>query len=256
MTRVALLHGAYGAPQDWDGAVAASGTDARLLHLPDGGAIPESIEVNEVWEHVVDALVEQVAQLPPGPVVVGGYSLGARLALAVALRPAVRPRLRGLLLVAGTAGLEDPAARARRAVVDDERAAWLARDPRAFLDDFWTLPLFAGLADHPGRRALLDDRIARASASPAGLARLMRGLSVGRMTPLWAALPSLRVPVVVVNGARDADYVATGHRLVSALPDARAVVIEGAGHALLLEAPSAVGAALSDLVASSLSESP
>jgi pimeloyl-ACP methyl ester carboxylesterase len=246
MTTVVLAHGAWGAPADWDDAVAAAGLDHTVrIDLVDVSVMTETTEVNEIWNHVIDGLA---SSLPPGPLALGGYSLGARLMLSLALHPSVRPRLAGLLLVAGTAGVEDPATRAARAVVDDERAAWQARDPAAFLAAFWELPLFAGLRDHPRREDLLAARIARAGVAPARLAHLMRGLSVGRMPSLWSALPSLSAPVVVVNGARDAEYVAVGERLIAVLPRARHVIVEGASHALLLEAPSTVGANLSHLV--------
>jgi 2-succinyl-6-hydroxy-2,4-cyclohexadiene-1-carboxylate synthase len=246
MTTIVVAHGAWGAPADWDDAVAAAGmADVVRIDLVDVSLMTETTEVNQIWKYVIDGLA---SSLPPGPLLLGGYSLGARLMLALALHPSVRPRLAGLLLVAGSAGLEDEAARAARAVVDDERATGQARDPAAFLAAFWGLPLFAGLRDHPRREALLAARIARASVSPARLAHLMRGLSVGRMPSLWSALPSLSAPVVIVNGARDGEYVAVGERMTAALPRARHVVVEGASHALLLEAPSTVGASLSHLV--------
>jgi len=246
MTRVVLAHGAWGAPSDWDDAVAAAGlADTVRLDLVDISVTTESIEVNDMWNHVVGTIA---AALPSGPLLLAGYSLGARLTLGLALHPSVRPRLAGLLLVAGTAGLDDAAARAARVVVDDERSAWQARDPQGFLEAFWTLPLFAGLRDHPRRAALLAERTARARVAPQRLAFLMRGLSVGRMPSLWSALPTLDVPVIVENGALDRDYVAVGERLVAALPQARHVIVEGASHALLLEAPSTVGASLAELV--------
>lgn len=246
MTRVVLLHGAWGAPTDWDDAIAAAGLPHA--HRPDRidiSTIAEGIEVTEVWNRVVDRLA---ADLPPGPLVLGGYSLGGRLALALALHPLVAPRLLGLLVVAATAGLEGDDARAARRVVDDERAAWQARDPRGFLEAFWSLPLFAGLQLHPRRVALLDARVARASLAPARLARLMAGLSVGRMPPLWSSLSAIAAPTVIMSGERDVDAVATSRRLTSSIAGATHVVVEGAGHALLLEAPSAVGDALLRLV--------
>jgi 2-succinyl-6-hydroxy-2,4-cyclohexadiene-1-carboxylate synthase len=246
MTTVVLAHGAWGAPSDWDDVVAAAGlVDTHRLDLVDISASTETIEVNEVWKVAIDTIA---SGLPSGPLLLAGYSLGARLMLGLALHPAVRSRLAGLLLVAGTAGVDAPAARAARAVVDDERAAWQARDPATFLAAFWDLPLFAGLREHPRRAELLAERTARAQLAPARLAHLMRGLSVGRMPSLWSALPSLSVPVVVVNGALDRDYVLVGERLLSVLPRARQVIVEGASHALLLEAPSTMGATLRDLV--------
>jgi 2-succinyl-6-hydroxy-2,4-cyclohexadiene-1-carboxylate synthase len=244
MTTVVLAHGAWGSPSDWD-AAAAGLADVNRLDLVDVSENTEAIELNELWNRALDVIA---AGLPSVPLLLAGYSLGARLMLGLALHPVVRPRLAGLLLVAGTAGLDDPVARATRVVIDDERAAWQARDPEGFLAAFWELPLFVGLREHPRRAMWLVERTARAQVAPARLAHLMRGLSVGRMPSLWSALPSLSVPVVVMNGARDADYVGLGERLVSALPRGRHVVVEGASHALLLEAPSTVGATLRDLV--------
>ncbi|MBW3653618.1 MAG: alpha/beta hydrolase, partial [Actinobacteria bacterium] len=52
------------------------------------------------------------------------------------------------------------------------------------------------------------------------------------------------IPVTVLAGARDPKYVALGERLARALPRARLEVVAGAGHALALEAPAAVAAAI------------
>ena len=246
MSTVVLAHGAWGGPSDWDAAVAAATLDGAVrLDLLDVSVDSDVIEMNDLWNHIIGRVA---AGLPSGPLFLAGYSLGARLMLGLALHPSVRPRLAGLLLVAGTAGLDDPVARAGRAMIDDERAAFQARDPEGFLTAFWELPLFAGLRAHPRRALWLAERTARAQVAPARLAHLMRGLSVGRMPSLWSALPSLSVPVVIMNGARDVDYVGLGERLVSALPRGRHVVVEGASHALLLETPSMVGATLRELV--------
>jgi pimeloyl-ACP methyl ester carboxylesterase len=64
------------------------------------------------------------------------------------------------------------------------------------------------------------------------------------MAPLWARLGELTMPVTVVAGERDERYVALGERLAAALPDGELTVVPGAGHALPLEAPAAVAAAI------------
>ena len=64
------------------------------------------------------------------------------------------------------------------------------------------------------------------------------------MTPLWDRLVELRMPVAVLAGERDAKFVALGRRLAQALPLATLTIVAGAGHALPLEAPAAVAAAL------------
>lgn len=178
--------------------------------------------------------------------------MGARLALALALRPALSARLSGLVLVAGTAGLDGHGAgddgaelRATRATLDDARAAALLADPETYLRSFWQLPLFDSLRDHPDHDALLAARIARIGRRPTSLAAWMAGLSVGRQPPLWHALAPLRaIPVVVVAGTRDDAYVAHARRFAAQLPHAHIRWAEGCGHALLVEAPQIVARAL------------
>src|SRR5690606_22141607 len=61
-----------------------------------------------------------------GPATYVGYSMGARMALHVATEvPAV---VRGLVLIGGTPGIEDPAERAARRARDAELAARIRRD--------------------------------------------------------------------------------------------------------------------------------
>jgi glycyl-tRNA synthetase beta chain len=91
MTTVVLAHGAWGAPSDWDAAVAAAGLgDVNSLDLIDVSGNTETIEINEVWNSALDVIA---AGLPSGPLLLAGYSLGARLMLGLALHPVVRPRL-------------------------------------------------------------------------------------------------------------------------------------------------------------------
>jgi pimeloyl-ACP methyl ester carboxylesterase len=249
VTTAVLLHGAYGSPDDWTHVCDGVGLTVSCPAL-DEQLAPEELagtDVEAIGPRLLDRLEER---LPSGPLVLGGYSLGARLALGLAQRPSVAARTQGLLLVSGTAGLEGPEERAVRAALDDTRAAALAADPAGFLRAFWSLPLFAGLDAHPWREALLAARIARATAHPARLARLMRGLSVGRMAPLWSDLGRVQARSTVLCGALDVDYVRHGRRLAGSLPDATLQVVGGVGHALLVEAPQEVRRALDTLVRS------
>jgi 2-succinyl-6-hydroxy-2,4-cyclohexadiene-1-carboxylate synthase len=52
------------------------------------------------------------------------------------------------------------------------------------------------------------------------------------------------MPATVLAGARDAKFVALGERLAAALPRAELVVVEGAGHGIPREDPSAVASAI------------
>jgi iron(III) transport system permease protein len=71
-------------------------------------------------------------------------------------------------------------------------------------------------------------------------AAALRGLGTGVMEPLWERLGELTLPVTLVVGERDEKFRAIGERMAAGLPDARLVVVPGAGHAVQLEAPEVV----------------
>jgi pimeloyl-ACP methyl ester carboxylesterase len=64
------------------------------------------------------------------------------------------------------------------------------------------------------------------------------------MEPVWDRLGELRMPAVVLAGERDAKFSELGRRLAEGLPEATFTLVPGAGHALPLEAPAAVAAAI------------
>jgi 2-succinyl-6-hydroxy-2,4-cyclohexadiene-1-carboxylate synthase len=173
------------------------------------------------------------------PFVLAGYSMGGRIALHAAL--GLGERVRRLVLVGASPGLADPAERAARRREDEALAARLvAGSLEAFLREWAALPLFAGMPRGVAEQADADRR----RNTAAGLAAALRGLGTGVMPSLWERLPGLAVPVTLVVGARDAKFRAIAERMAAALPDARVVVAEGAGHAVQLEAPDVVAAAV------------
>jgi 2-succinyl-6-hydroxy-2,4-cyclohexadiene-1-carboxylate synthase len=175
--------------------------------------------------------------------------MGARLALHVAVaRPA---DVRGLVLVGGTPGIEDDAARAERRAHDDSQAAELrAGGVDAFLRRWLALPMFAGLPAW----ARFDDERRRNTAE--GLASSLELAGTGAQASLWPHVPDLaaRVPVLAVTGAEDAKFTAIAEHMAAlgaagaaerpiAHPElSRGIVaraIPGAGHAAHLERPAA-----------------
>ncbi len=187
------------------------------------------------------ACVQDAAGLMRAPGVLAGYSQGGRLALHVAL---AHPELvRRLVLVSATAGIEDRAERARRRAADAALAAWMEADGRLMTEvaDRWgAQPLFAAQSPAVAAAARAD----RLSNAPVHLAAALRGIGTGAMGPLWDRLGELAMPVVVLAGERDEKYVALAERLAAAVPDATLAIVPGAGHALPLEAPAAVAAAV------------
>jgi 2-succinyl-6-hydroxy-2,4-cyclohexadiene-1-carboxylate synthase len=235
IVRLVLLHGFTATGRSWDAVrrrIAAGAYDDVLApdqrgHGTKGAERPATIE----------AQVEELRQ--DEPYALAGYSMGGRIALHVAL---AQPELvRRLVLVSTTAGIESAEGRADRRRTDDELAEGLERAGLEAFARWWGgQPLFAGQPPEVAAAARAD----RLRNTAAGLAASLRGMGTGAMTPVWDRLHELTMPATVVVGERDAKFRALGERLAAGLPDAELVVVPKAGHAVHLEAPNAVAAAL------------
>jgi 2-succinyl-6-hydroxy-2,4-cyclohexadiene-1-carboxylate synthase len=232
---VVLLHGFGGTGRAWDGVaqeLRREGYRPLAPDLPGHGSASRFAPPITFEGCVTDVLVNA-----PERFTLCGYSLGSRIALHVAL--AAPERVRRLVLVSSTPGIEDGAERAARRRADAELAEVLERRPfEEFIERWRTQPLFA--EDPPA-----VDRLARADQrrnDPLALAAVLRGIGTGQMQPLWERLGELTMPVTVVVGERDAKFRALGQRIVSLLPDGELAVVAG-GHNLPLENPRALATA-------------
>lgn len=231
-----LLHGFGGTGASWDAVRSQVPAETYRPLAPD---LPGHGTASALRPCTIEACVEYVLALAPDRFALAGYSMGGRVALALATQ--VPQRITALGLVATTAGLDDPAERAARRGADAELADWIAgHDLDAVADRWLGQPLFAG--DPPAAHAAA--RLDMARSTPDGLAASLRQAGTGAMVPRWDRLGALTMPVTVVVGERDAKFRAIGARLAGAIPTARTVVVPGAGHALVRVAPGAVAAAL------------
>ena len=172
-----------------------------------------------------------------------GYSMGGRFALLAAL---ARPDLVERLVVIGaTAGLDDPADRATRRSLDDERAdRILSVGVERFLDEWLSAPMFAGL---PADADALEHR-RRNIAS--GLAGSLRSAGTGSQPAIWSRLQEIEAPALVLAGEFDSKFVDIGQRIAAAMPRAAFVEVPHCGHSAHIEAPAATVDIIGDWLAS------
>jgi 2-succinyl-6-hydroxy-2,4-cyclohexadiene-1-carboxylate synthase len=222
-TRVLLVPGFTQTAASWDAVVGALAPDvaARALDVPDG------------LDFVATAAA-LAAEGGPGAWV--GYSMGGRLALRLALdHPEV---VDALVLVSTAPGLQHAADRAARRDSDEGLARQVEHNGvDAFVDRWLAQPMFAtvpsdasGLAE---RRRLTTARITHQ----------LRALGTGTMEPLWHRLAELAMPVTIVTGILDTKYDAIGDEMAAHIVGVTRVRVD-CGHAVLLEAPSALAAAI------------
>ena len=230
--RLVLVHGFTQTCRCWGAEADALALDHELICVDAPGHGASGTSVGSL-EDGARRIGEQ-----GGEATYVGYSMGARYALHVALGHA--DLVRGLVLLSGTAGIEDAAERAARQDQDHRTAARLEADGlEQFLDDWLRQPLFAALP--PGR----SFRSERLRNTVAGLRASLEQAGTGNQTPSWQQLGDLTMPVLVMAGARDEKFAALATRMVAEIgPNAELALIEDAGHAAHLEQPDGFLAAI------------
>jgi pimeloyl-ACP methyl ester carboxylesterase len=209
--------------------LAEQGYRVVAMDLPGFGEVPLAPGEQAPWADVLETMdglgIEQAALV--------GNSFGGAVALRVA---AVAPeRVWALALISAPAPGLDPSA--------EVQAAWKAEEEAlergdveaavAAVVDAWTLP--GGPDDVRDRVAAMQRRTFELQADLGGVAE-----AVDPVDDHLDALARLNVPAIVAAGELDKpDFLEGASRLAEALPGARHVVIQGAGHLAPLETPDA-----------------
>lgn len=229
---IVLLHGFTQTRQSWRRTIAAGRYRAIAPDLPGHGQAAERLASFAACSAYVRALAG-------GPCTLVGYSMGGRIALHTALtQPGLVERL---VLIGASPGIADPAEREARRRADEELARRIeAIGVEAFAEEWGAQALFAGQEARVAAAAHAD----RLRNTAAGLAAALRGLGTGVMEPLWGRLGELTMPVTLVVGERDAKFRAIAEQMAAAIAGSRVELIAGAGHAVQLEQPDRVAAAI------------
>ncbi len=234
-----LLHGFTGSGGTWDRLAAA--LPERRSIAPDllghGRSAAPTDPARYALERQADDLADLLRTLGEERTDVIGYSMGARLALVLALRH--RALVRSLLLESPSAGIADDAARACRREEDEARALRLEQDGLdAFVAEWEQQPIFASHAALPDEvRARL--RRERLGHDPRGLAASLRGAGQGVMVPLHDVLPEVDAAALIVAGELDEGGRERAAVVTAAIRGARLAIVAGAGHTPHVERPEA-----------------
>lgn len=227
---ILALHGAPSAPTDFEPLVERLQTTRRVL-LPDmpgygkspfvpNLSIPRSVEL--IDEELISRGIKEVSVI--------GFSLGAWRALLLALDG--KTKVNAIIALGGVAGLDPEHAVMMLDFAKTLRGSVSLRHPQ--MEEVMTARMLSPESARNNPAA-----VAAASGwldwpNPESLADELEQMAVAM--PCYDRLHALRIPVLARVGALDvATPVNLSQRIADAIPGAKLEIVEGKGHALLLE---------------------
>ncbi len=234
LPRILFLHGFLGSGGDWlpIARLLENRYCCILVDLPGHGeaCTPAAVADEGFFMQTVEALAAGLRRQVDGPCALVGYSMGGRIALALALR---HPEMfTSAVIISSSPGLRTEEERRQRRLHDDRLAAELEHDPDGFLERWYRLPLFETLAAHPAFPAIFESR---RIADPRAIAASLRFLGTGSQPPLWDELAGNRLPIMFFAGEKDAKFVEIGRQMVNLCPGSTLEIFHGCGHTLHVE---------------------
>jgi 2-succinyl-6-hydroxy-2,4-cyclohexadiene-1-carboxylate synthase len=203
-------------------------TATREMLTPDlarhGRKSNEGGSLDEIADEVAEKMTTDVVDL-------GGYSFGARVALHVALRHPTR--IRRLVLLGATRGIESEELRASRRQRDNELAEHIESvGTEQFLREWLSQAMFADLPDDPVERAAREDQSATALASS------LREAGTGTQRWLGNEITSIAMPLLAIAGAHDERFMREARMISRSVEAGSFQFVPGAGHAAHLHQPA------------------
>lgn len=233
-----LLHGFTGSHASWTPFLSAFAANWTCLavDLPGHGMSDVPARMSRFGHESVSVdLVTLMEDLGYHRFATLGYSMGGRLALALALNHP--QRVSALVLESASPGLPTDVERRTRRRQDEALARQIeAEGVGNFVRHWGNLPLFASQQGlNEGQRATL--RRQRLRNSVAGLAGSLRAAGTGSQPSYWGKLRQLTVPTLLLTGRLDSKFSAIAREMKDANPDFTSLQVEGAGHCIHLEQP-------------------
>lgn len=233
---IVMLHGFMGRSQDFNELAAAFDDKYYCLavDLPGHGtttvSAPNGFDF-QVCAQQLDLFMDSMGIVSG---VLYGYSMGARLALHLAL--SYPDRWTGVILESGSPGLQTEQERELRINCDESLSRQIEAEPLdSFLEKWLAQPLFQSLSESGRRDELLRTR---AKNDPHGLAAALRGMSTGKQPSRWEDLEDLRIPTQLITGRKDFKFSAIGRQMTDMNELISHDSVAEAGHNVHFERPS------------------
>jgi 2-succinyl-6-hydroxy-2,4-cyclohexadiene-1-carboxylate synthase len=240
-----LLHGFTGSGDSWADLIPAFSQQFSVITvdiLGHGRSAAPADPNRYTMPHVAANLIALLDAWQIEHTALLGYSMGGRLALYLACH--YPERFSKLILESSSPGLRTEAERAARRQQDEALADWIeANGIEPFVARWEALPLWASQQQLSAEiRQRLHQQ--RRQNSAVGLANSLRGMGTGAQPSLWARLPEITVPSLLIAGELDHKFMAINEQMVGLLGNGRFHPIPNTGHTTYVEQPALFKAAV------------
>lgn len=244
-----FLHGFTGSSQNWLPIVSVF-EDAYQCILIDilGHGRTDSPTDSSLYdiERVSRDIISILDELLIEKVTLIGYSMGGRLALALAVN--YPQRIKKLILESSSPGLQLESERNIRIKNDEKLANDITQNGIEWFVDFWEqIPLFE--SQHSLSTEIKKTiRNQRMNNNSIGLVNSLIGMGTGSQPSYWDRLFSLEIPVLLICGEIDQKFCEIAKQMSKKLPNAKVEKITGVGHAIHVEHPKIFGKIVSEFL--------
>ena len=224
--RLSFIHGFMGHSSDWQ--------PVRSL-LGEFESYAVDIAPASNWDASIDTLVQRL----PERTILVGYSMGARLALGVALE--APEKFDGLVFVSGNPGIRDDRERTKRFEFDKRIAERIETEClEEFLQHWYDFPVFGATP-----KGIREAEIERKKKQDWRLwPEIIRCNSIAQQPNYWTRLEELSMPLLAVAGQDDEKYAQIALQMVELASEASSHILPSCGHIVHREHPDAFGALL------------
>uniref|UniRef100_A0A0E0G8W4 Mandelate racemase/muconate lactonizing enzyme C-terminal domain-containing protein n=1 Tax=Oryza nivara TaxID=4536 RepID=A0A0E0G8W4_ORYNI len=249
---ILFLHGFLGTSEDWVPMMKALSPSARVIavDLPGHGEseilqhdVENSNQISFSVQSVADLLLKLIRNITDGAVVVVGYSMGARIALHMALNQ--NHKISEAVIISGSPGLRDEATKRRRSAIDRSRAHFLSScGLENFLETWYSAKMWASLREHPKFDSLVRTRMKHNNIK--ALSKVLADSSIGTQKSLWEDLKHLKSPLLIVAGEKDPKFKEISQQMCREIRKHKdresdglceMIIIPDSGHAVHVENP-------------------
>jgi pimeloyl-ACP methyl ester carboxylesterase len=215
-----LTHGYSATSEMWRDQIAALSVSHKVIVWDMRGHGRSDYPVDES-EYSHEKTVEDMAALLDmagvNSAIIAGLSLGGYMSLAFHL--AYTRRVRALVIIDTGPGFRNDDARKRWNEHALEIANKLEVEGLSYLG------------------AMTKERSTSSHRSADGLIRAARGMLTQRDASVIDSLPNITVPTLIIVGSNDVSFHRATQYMTERIPDARKIVIAGAGHAVNIDQP-------------------